>query len=277
VPPYLYPTIAANVGSMENKGIEVSLTGDVIRKTNLRWTLSANAAHNENKIVSLSNEEFTTSVIKTGSAWVRGGSTNTTHIVQEGYQVGQFFGPECLGIDETTGQYIINDMIDGIAGFTVADYTYIGQAQPKLTYGINSTTTYKNFEFNFFIRGVYGNDVLNFSKMSYANLQWLPGANVLNTALTMGLKQSPFYNSYYIEDGSFARLDNLTLAYSLLPKDLLGVSRVRFYGTLHNLFTISQYKGVDPEVPMSGLDPGVEGREYYPKTRTFILGINVTF
>ena len=277
VPPYLYPTIAANVGSMENKGIEVSLTGDVIRKTNLRWTLSANAAHNENKIVSLSNEEFTTSVIKTGSAWVRGGSTNTTHIVQEGYQVGQFFGPECLGIDETTGQYIINDMIDGIAGFTVADYTYIGQAQPKLTYGINSTTTYKNFEFNFFIRGVYGNDVLNFSKMSYANLQWLPGANVLNTALTMGLKQSPFYNSYYIEDGSFARLDNLTLAYSLLPKDKLGISRVRFYGTLHNLFTITQYRGVDPEVPMTGLDPGIEGREYYPKTRTYILGINVTF
>ena len=168
-------------------------------------------------------------------------------------------------------------MIDGIAGFTVADYTYIGKAQPKLTYGINSTTTYKNFELSFFIRGVYGNDVLNFSKMSYANLQWLPGANVLRQPLTMGLKQSPIFNSYYIEDGSFARLDNMTLAYSILPKDMLGVSRIRFYGTTHNLMTITKYKGVDPEVPMTGLDPGVEGREYYPKTRTYILGINVTF
>jgi iron complex outermembrane receptor protein len=225
----------------------------------------------------MSNAEFTTSSIKVGSAWVRGGSTNTTHIVQEGYQVGQFFGPQCLGIDPTTGQYIINDMIDGVAGFTVTDYTYIGKAQPKLTYGINSTTTYKNFELNFFIRGVYGNDVLNFSKMSYANLQWLPGANALASALTMGLKQSPYYNSYYIEKGSFARLDNVTLAYSLLPKDMLGVSKIRFYGTAHNLMTITKYKGVDPEVPMNGLDPGVEGREYYPKTRTYILGINVTF
>jgi TonB-linked SusC/RagA family outer membrane protein len=276
VPPYMYSTMMANVGSMSNKGIELTLSGDVIRTSDWRWTLSINAAHNENKIESLSNEEFTTSSIKVGAAWVRGGSTNTTHIIQEGYQVGQFYGPECLGID-ANGQYIINDMVDGIPGFTITDYTYIGKAQPKLTYGINSTTTYKNFELNLFFRGVYGNDVLNFSKMSYANLQWLPGANVLHTALTMGLKQSPYYNSYYIEDGSFARLDNMTLAYSLLPKDMLGVSRIRFYATLHNLLTITKYKGVDPEVPMSGLDPGVEGREYYPKTRTYILGINVTF
>jgi iron complex outermembrane receptor protein len=276
VPPYMYSTMMANVGSMENKGIELSLTGDVIRKTNLRWTISVNAAHNENKIISLSNEEFTTNVIKTGSAWVRGGSTNTTHIIQEGYQVGQFFGPECLGIDDA-GQYIINDMIDGIAGFTVADYTYIGKAQPKLTYGISNNISYKNLELSFFIRGVFGNDVLNFSKMSYANLQWLPGANVLKSALTMGLKQSPYYNSFYIEDGSFARLDNLTLAYSILPKDMLGISRIRVYATTHNLLTLTKYKGVDPEVPMSGLDPGIEGREYYPKTRTYMLGINVTF
>ncbi|MCJ7449489.1 MAG: TonB-dependent receptor [Bacteroidales bacterium] len=276
VPPYMYNTIAANVGSMENKGLELTLTGDVIRKTNLRWTVSVNAAHNENKITSLSNEEFTTSFIKTGDAWVRGGSANTTHIIQEGYQVGQFYGPECLGID-ADGKYIINDMIDGIAGFTIADYTYIGKAQPKLTYGISNNISYKNLELSFFIRGLFGNDVLNFSKMSYANLQWLPGANCLKEALTMGLKQSPFYNSFYIEKGSFARLDNMTLGYSLLPKDMLGVSRIRFYATTHNLITITKYKGVDPEVSMSGLDPGVEGRMYYPKSRTYILGLNVTF
>ncbi len=276
VPPYMYSTMAANVGSMSNKGIELTLTGDVIRKSNFRWTVSVNAAHNENKIISLSNEEFTTSVIKTGSAWVRGGSTNTTHIIQEGYQVGQFFGPKCLGIDDA-GKYILDDMVDGIPGSTVGDYTYIGKAQPTLTYGISNNLTYKNWDLNFFIRGVYGNDVLNFSKMSYANLQWLPGANSLYEGLTLGLKQSPFFNSYYIEKGSFARLDNMTLSYSILPKDMLGISRIRLYGTTHNLFTITKYKGVDPEVPMTGLDPGIEGREYYPKSRTFLLGINVTF
>ncbi|HEX2922194.1 MAG TPA: TonB-dependent receptor [Bacteroidales bacterium] len=276
VPPYMYSTLMANVGSMSNKGIEVTLNGDILRKGDLRWSLSINGAHNANKITSLSNDEFTTSEIKVGSAWVRGGSTNTTHIVKEGYQVGQFFGPQCLGIDES-GQYIINDMIDGVPGFTVADYTFIGKAQPLLTYGISNNLTYKQWDLTVFIRGVYGNDVLNFSKMSYANLQWLPGANVLKPALTMGLKQSPFYNSYYIEDGSFARLDNMTLAYTLLPKNMLGVNRIRMYATTHNLFTITKYKGVDPEVEMKGLDPGIEGREYYPKSKTYMLGINVTF
>jgi len=276
VPPYMYPSMTANVGSMSNKGVELTLTGDVIRKSDLRWTISLNAAHNDNKIISLSNEEFTTSVIKTGNAWVRGGSANTTHIIQEGYQVGQFFGPLCTGID-ANGLYIIDDMVDGKPGVTIDDYTYIGKAQPLLTYGISNNISYKNWELNFFFRGVYGNDVLNFSKMSYANLQWLPGANVLSDALVLGLKQSPFYNSFYIEDGSFVRLDNITLAHSLLPKNLLGISRIRLYATSHNLLTLTKYKGVDPEVSMSGLDPGVEGREYYPKTTTYLLGVNVTF
>lgn len=275
VPPYMYSSMVANVGSMENKGIEFMFNGDVIRNNDLRWNISLNFAHNENKITSLSSAEFTTASIKTGSAWVRGGSANTTHIIEEGKQVGQFFGPQCLGLD-ADGKYIINDMIDGVPGVTISDYTYIGKAQPKLTYGINNTITYKAFELSFFLRGLYGNDVLNFSKMSYATTQWLPGANVLHDALTIGLKTSPVFNSFYIEKGSFARLDNATFSYTITP-NILGVSRIRLYTTTHNLFTITKYTGVDPELQMSGLDPGVEGREYYPKSRTFLLGINVTF
>lgn len=275
VPPYMFGTIAANVGSMSNKGLELTLTGDIIRKNDFRWTMSVNAAHNKNEITSLSNEEFTTPEIKTGSAWVRGGSTNTTHIIKEGYQVGQFYGPECTGLDDS-GQYIETD-INGDGTITVADYTFIGEAQPKLTYGVNNNLSYKNWDLAFFIRGVYGNDVLNFSKMSYANLQWLPGANALKSGVTLGLKQSPHFNSFYIEDGSFARLDNMTLSHSIQPKNMLGISRIRVYATTHNLFTITKYKGVDPEVPMNGLDPGIEGREYYPKSRTYMLGVNVTF
>lgn len=277
VPPYMYSSMVANVGSMSNKGIEMTLTGDILRMNDFRWTMSVNAAHNANKITKLSEEgtDFTTSSIKVGSAWVRGGSTNTTHIIEEGYQVGQFYGPECTGLDDA-GKYIETD-VNGDGSITSADYTYIGEAQPLLTYGINNNLTYKNWDLSFFIRGVYGNDVLNFSKMSYANLQWLPGANALKEGVTLGLKQSPRFNSYYIEDGSFARLDNMTLSHSIMPKDMLGISNIRVYATTHNLFTITKYKGVDPEVPMNGLDPGIEGREYYPKSRTFMLGVNVIF
>ncbi|MDP3913646.1 MAG: TonB-dependent receptor [Bacteroidota bacterium] len=275
-PPYLKGTMMANVGSMNNKGVEFMVSGDIVRNDNFRWNTSFNIAHNKNEITSLSNDQFTTSAIKTGSAWIRGGSSNTTHIVEEGKELGTFYGWLCTGIN-SEGKYIMDDMIDGKAGLTDEDRTYIGSAQPLFTYGLANVVSYKNWELNFFFRGVYGNDVLNFSKMSYATTQWLPGANVLKESLTIGLKESPRYNSYYIEDGSFLRLDNASVAYNFDTKGLYGIKKLRVYVTGQNLFVITKYTGLDPEIEMSGLDPGVEGREYYPKSRTFSVGVNLSF
>jgi iron complex outermembrane receptor protein len=276
VPPYLFNEMLANVGSMSNKGVEFLLAGDIIRKPNLRWTASLNLAHNKNEITKLSSDKFSTTSIKTGSAWIRGGSDNTTHIVEEGRPVGTFYGWLCYGLDEE-GHYILDDMIDGKAGLTNDDRTYIGVAQPKLTYGISNNISWKNWELNFFFRGVYGNDVLNFSKMSYATTQWLPGANVLKQALTLGLNDSPKYSSFYIEKGSFIKLDNASLSYSFNVSKWNYINRLRVYVTGQNLFTITNYTGLDPEVNMEGLDPGVEGREYHPKARTISFGVNVSF
>lgn len=276
VPPYLYPSMLANVGSMSNKGIELLLSGDIIRTNDLRWTASLNLAHNKNKITKLSSEEFSTSSIKTGSAWIRGGSDNTTHIVEEGREVGTFYGWLCNGLDEN-GKYIMDDMIDGKAGLTNDDRTYIGSAQPKLTYGLANIVTWKNWELNFFFRGVYGNDLLNFSKMSYATTQWLPGANVLKEALTSGLTDNPKYSSYYIEKGSFLRLDNASLGYTFDVSGIKEIQKLRVYVTGQNLFTITNYTGLDPEIEMSGLDPGIEGRDYYPKSRIISVGVNISF
>jgi len=275
-PPYLKGTMMANVGSMSNKGIELMINGDIVRKKDFRWNAAFNIAHNKNEITSLSNDQFTTSSIKTGSAWIRGGSNNTTHIVEEGKELGTFYGWVCKGID-SEGKYIMDDMIDGKAGLTDEDRTYIGSAQPKFTYGLANVMSYKNWELNFFFRGVYGNDVLNFSKMSYATTQWLPGANVLRESLTIGLKESPKYCSYYIEDGSFLRLDNASVAYNFDINGKFGFNKLRVYLTGQNLFVITKYTGLDPEIEMSGLDPGVEGREYYPKSRTFSIGVNLSF
>jgi TonB-dependent starch-binding outer membrane protein SusC len=276
VPPYLHSTMLANVGSMSNKGIEFLVSGDIIRNNNLRWTSSINLAHNKNKITSLSNEEFITSRILTGSAWIRGGSDNTTHIVEEGREVGTFYGWRSMGLDEN-GKYIMDDMVDGKPGLTNDDRTYIGSAQPKLNYGFSNIITWKNWELNFFLRGVYGNDLLNFSKMSYATTQWLPGANVLKEALTNGLTDNPKYASYYIEKGSFLRMDNASIGYTFDVSRVKEIQKLRVYVTGQNLFTITNYTGLDPEVEMSGLDPGVEGREYYPKSRTISVGVNISF
>src|SRR5690606_12204690 len=91
VPPYLYADMLANVGSMTNKGIEFIMNADIVRKEDFSWRASVNFAHNKNKITSLSNNQFTTNSIKTGSAWIRGGSDNTTHIIEEGRPIGTFY------------------------------------------------------------------------------------------------------------------------------------------------------------------------------------------
>ena len=276
VPPFLYSEMLANVGSMSNKGIEFLLSGDIIRKSNFRWTTSINMAHNKNEITKLSGDQYSTTSIKTGDAFVRGGSYTTSHIVEEGRPLGTFYGWLCKGLDEN-GHYILDDMIDGNPGLTNDDRTYIGCAQPKLTYGISNIITWKNWELNFFFRGVYGNDVLNFPKMSYATTQWLPGANVLHDAIDLNLNDNPVYSSFYIEKGSFLKLDNASLSYSFDIAKWKYIQKLRVYFTGQNLFTITNYNGLDPEVNMEGLDPGIEDREYHPKSRTISLGINVSF
>jgi len=280
VPPYLVNTLLANVGDMSNKGVEVILNIVPVQKTDFRWTLSLNAAHNANVVTRLSNSEFTTNSIKTGTAWIRGGSNATTHILQEGKPFGTFYGLYCTGLD-ANGKYIFSDLSgpdgkpDGI--IDDKDQTFLGSAQPTLTYGINNTFNYKQWDFSFFLNGVYGNKVLNYSRMSFATTQWLMGANVLQEALTNGLKDSPQFSNYYIEDGSFLRLENMTFGYNFKTEKIQWLKNLRVYVVGQNLFLITKYKGLDPEVNMGGFEPGVEGRDYYPKSRTLMMGINISF
>src|SRR5690606_38396999 len=135
VPPFLYAEMLANVGAMSNKGFEVLLTADIIRKKDLNWTMSVNFARNKNTLTSLSNDLFSTSSIKYNNLTVRGSGNQTTHILEEGREVGTFFGWRNLGLD-AEGKFIMDDMIDGKEGLTNDDWTYIGTAQPDLTYEI---------------------------------------------------------------------------------------------------------------------------------------------
>jgi len=272
-PPYLYGSMMANVGDMQNKGVELSLTAGIVRSKDFNWDLSLNLAHNANKVTRLSNDVYKTESILMGSIFWRGGSS-TTHVLEVGRPVGQFYGLKCNGLDEN-GNYIFVDK-DGDGEITEpGDYDYIGNAQPKLTYGINNTFTYKRFDFSFFLRGVYGNDVLNLPRLSYAQSGFLPGANALDDPLTYTLKEAPRYSSFYLQGASFLRLDNMTLGYRFNV-----LNGIRIYLTAQNLFVLTKYKGLDPEVPIdvnNGLAPGVESREFYPKARTFSVGLNMSF
>ena len=279
-PPYLHEDMMANVGDMRNIGVELALNIDAVRTRNFNWNTSITLAHNKNEITRLSNEEYTTSRVMVGDAWVRGGSGRTTHVVEEGYPVGQFYGPEFIRIDGD-GRYVFkNKEGEEVNGVTADDYTYIGSAQPKLTFGWNNQFNYKAWDLSFFFRGTLGNKVLNMGRMTYGHPGYLIGANALNDPLIYQLRVVPEYSSLYVEDASHIRLDNLSLGYTFKTDGLNWLNSARVYATGQNLFVLTRYKGLDPEVDENrnnGLAPGVEDREYYPKARTFSVGISLTF
>lgn len=283
-PPYVYEKMQANVGDMKNTGIEVLLNVDAIRTKDFNWNISLNLAHNKNEVTRLSSDIYTTSRIYTGDPWIRGASGVTSHVVEEGYPIGQFFMLECLGIDED-GKYIIRD-VNGDGEITNDDRTYVGSAQPKLTYGLNNSFSWKQWDFSFFLRGTLGNKILNNPRAAYANNTYLIGTNALNDPLVYQLTESSRICSYYLENGSFMRLDNMSLGYTFNTKNIKGVEKARIYFAGQNLFVITKYKGLDPEVELfrgeatdddAGLSPGIEPCEYFPKSKTFTVGVNLTF
>ena len=279
-PPYLHSDMMANVGDMKNTGVELALNIEAIRTRDFNWNTSLTLAHNRNEITRMSNDVYTTSRIMVGDAWVRGGSGRTTHVIEEGYPVGQFYGPEFVRIAED-GKYIFGDKEGNeVNSVTAEDYTYIGSAQPDLTYGWNNQFNFKSWDLSFFFRGTLGNKVLNMGRMTYGHPGYLIGANALNDPLIYQLKVVPEYSSLYVEDASHLRLDNFALGYTFNTNGVNWLDRARVYVTGQNLFVLTNYKGLDPEVDENrnnGLAPGVEDREYYPKARTFSVGISLTF
>lgn len=275
-PPFLHDRIMANVGDMLNTGFEFALSSTPIRNSNFTWTTSINGSFNHNEVTKLSNELYSTSRLYVGDVGgIRGMSATTSSILEEGYPVGQFYMLKSNGIDEN-GKYIIED-ITGEGEITDADRTYVGDAQPDFVFGWQNTFNYKKWDLSFFFRGTVGNDVLNIGKIAYSNSQSLIGANVRKEALKIGLTQAPQMCSYYVEDGSHIRLDNLSIGYNFDTSRIGWLNNARVYITGQNLFVITNYTGLDPEVRMDGVDPGKEEREFYPKPRTFSLGVSLSF
>lgn len=283
-PTYVYDKIQANVGDMTNKGIELMLNIDVLRGKAFNWNTSINLSHNKNEITRLSNEYYTTDRIYTGDPWIRGASGVNSHVIEEGRPVGQFYMLKCTGLTED-GKYIIEDVNDD-GQITDDDRTYVGSAQPDLTFGWNNTFSYKQWDMSFFIRGTIGNKVLNNPRAAYANNTYISGANVMKDDLIYKMSESSRVCSYYLENGSFARLDNMSIGYTFDTKKIDWLDKARIYVAAQNLFVITGYKGLDPEVELfrgeatdddAGLSPGIEPRNYMPKARTFTVGVNLTF
>lgn len=269
--PSLITTQIANVGTVTNQGIELDLSFDLMRTKDFAWDANLNLSHRLNEVVSLSNGQWTGDNMQVAPCQGQGLSGTYAQLIMPGQPIGTFYGKRFIGV------------VDGVEQFANdGEPEVIGCAQPDLTFGLGTNLQYKNWTLSLNFRGSIGNDVYNCTANNLAYLSNLPGRNVLKEAVTSGVNrdQAKVYSSRFIEDGSFVRLDNLSLGYNFsLPK--LYISNARVFVSAQNLFVITGYSGADPEVNSEISRTGVAplGVDYlsYPKARTFSMGINLSF
>lgn len=282
VPPYLYGQIMANVGVIENKGFEALINVIPVQTSDFTWNANFTYSTNRNKLVSLSNDEFQTTNDFFYAGYTGEPIQIETHRLEIGGPIGNFYGLRSVDITED-GIWLIEtpdgEVIPATESST-ADRQVLGNGLPKHYVSWNNNFRYKGWELNMNIRGAFGYQILNFQRMFYENPTI--GYNTLDSAYDMVygkavLSDVQRFVSYYVEDGDFVKLDNVTLSYNFNTKNSPLFKNLRLYVSGMNLLTITGYKGIDPEVNRSGLSPGNDDRDQYPTTRTFTLGVNVTF
>jgi TonB-linked SusC/RagA family outer membrane protein len=279
-----FAAITENVGRVENQGIELALTTDNLKDSPLRWQTMLNFSVNRNKVLELYNDQPIDDL---------GRGSNR---IEEGEPIGIFYSYEWLGVDPSTGAVVFADInYDG--KITTADRTKIGNPHPDFIYGFTNIFTYKNFDLNVFFQGSQGNDVFNGSRLFLESLQggdnqlaiindrWQQPGDITNIpAATQDAEQAASnvrVSSRFIEDGSYLRMKNLTLGYTFRMGDKLknSISGLRVYLTGQNLFTLTKYSGLDPEVNYRGNDNAVIGTDFFtfPQARIYSFGLNLTF
>jgi len=285
VPPNFVSTVLANVGSLTNKGVELQLNGEIIQSKNLSWSVGGQITTINTKITSLSGtwngQKLSTDNIPVGSASGRGLSGNPITFLIVGKSPYTFYLPHYVGKNA-----------DGLSEFetdggTTTDYLqaknrYI-DPYPKFNYGFSSNLAYKNWGLNVFFRGVSGVKIFNNTNLNLANYNNLPSVNTLKEAVTSGLRDNPTPSDYWLENASYLRLESLTLSYNL--PTIKGIDNMRLYVSGNNLFVITPYKGLDPEIATvdNQATPAFidltynGGGGFYPKSRSLTIGVNISF
>ena len=284
-PPYLYKSLLTNAGEITAKGIELALTGVPVKTQNWQWNSTWTMAFDNNKIVSLSNEAEGLLYKTAYKGGIGGNGFNgvTTQILKEGEQIGLFYGYKVKDIVDNKLVYEDLDE-DGVGGNGEGDKMILGSAQPLFTFGWNNTIRYKWFDLTIFFRGMVGNKVLNVTRWAYTPTEFGAQANMVYKQSVQDLVDGngAFFHGemsdYWLEDGSFLKCDNITLGCNVPLKPNKYVKNLRIYVTGQNLFTITSYSGLDPEVSISSInDSGIRYVGFYPTVSSYLLGVNVTF
>ncbi|TCK85412.1 SusC/RagA family TonB-linked outer membrane protein [Albibacterium bauzanense] len=277
-PPFVRNSLYTNVGSISNKGVELLLSATPIQNDNFSWNVNLTASSQFNKLTKLSNDVFKANYLEFYGLPSPGNLGNAFRL-EEGGEVGNFYGKRFAGFtDEGKWLFYKADGSQALASeMNNDDLAIIGNGVPKYHAGLSNTINYKNFDLTIFFRGKFDFDILNTKELYFGNKKWLPN-NVLESAIGKNseLNDDPQYSDYYLERGSFVKLDNLTLGYRFNLKTPY-IRNMRLYISGRNLATITGYSGIDPELQDTGFETGVDRRDFYPRTKSWTIGLNVGF
>lgn len=280
----------ANIADLSQGGFEFAATYANIPLGPVSWTPSINfTIYDKPVIENFSARGIEQSEIRIATPGSPGQNNNQIFRNRPGDVIGNMYGPEFAGLNEV-GEYLFFDPETGEVIDNVGDpeqWGVVGNGLPEGEFGFSNTFTYGNFDLNFFLRGVVGHDLYNSYRGFYENrdaasLTW----NSVTTDKTPVVTSSPTFSDLYIEDGTFIRLDNAQIGYNVpITSDV--ISNFRIYAAGQNLFTLTNYTGIDPEVryrdseegdPVRAtLAPGLERRNTYFTTTALTLGVNITF
>lgn len=280
-PPYVYPTILVNVGTIKNTGVELNLTGDIIVNSPVTWTSSVNYAYSTSKLTKLSNSIYQASYLdlyqKPGV-----GTSEYFFRVEEGGKVGQFYGYEYAGYDENHNMLVYNANGDKIpaASADPNDKRYIGNGAPSHFLTWSNSLKWNNFDLSLMFTGAFGFDIFNMRKYGMG-LQGSGSDNLLRSAY---LEDKDVWSgggvisSYFLEKGDYFKLDNITLGYNVPLRNRRLLDTLRVYVSAKNIFTLTKYSGTDPSaVPSTGITPGVDVSSAYPTSTQLTLGVTLKF
>ncbi len=283
VPPYLFDETFVNVGTMKNTGFEFDLSFNAVTTKDFTYNFNVIGTVMSNKFVDFSNSEYV------GQDFYNMCGTEDPYPyynlqrIEKGKPLGNFYMWKYAGITNG-GEWLVYDKDGDIiraSQATDADRVVVGNGMPKFTMSTSHNFRYKNFDLALFFRGAFGFDLFNIHDFYYGTRNFT--GNLLKKAygknFDINPDANPVVSDYFLERGDYFKLDMLTLGYTLPTPKCRFLNRVRLYGTVKNVFTITKFSGVDPSTyQVNGLTPGGQGsRTYYPSTRQFIVGLQLDF
>ena len=285
-PPFFINTILANVGTLSNKGEEFFVSADIIQGKKFTWSVDGQITFIRTRIDNLSGTyggyNVSTNDIPAGYVSGRGLDGNPITFLKVGYVPYVFYLPHYVGLDNTGHTLLADSTGKGVSANKSDIPKYYIDPSPKFQYGLTNTFGYENWSLNFFLRGVSGQKIFNNTLLNIESIHRLPGNNITEETLTNGVKdKNVVVSDRALENASYLRLDNISLGYTF--PHLKKIESIKLYVAANNLFVITKYRGLDPEIQTedqdynSYIDVSYGGTGYYPKTRSFSFGVNVSF